>query len=195
MSQWGDKYKNWAGGGHCNPENADDFPEVVNNKRITTLAGWSIARLGPLYFLKTASQQRKSEINYILLIDPGSRADYNNNDCDQMDPSQSKLLADWLSSNPNNHLTILAGAVTKDRHTTQWINGVPYAHQGIQEKLFAPDIRGHDIANQVLVCNYDNADHHVIFNAFRGQISKSPIVSEPDCPANDGLTPNAAWRP
>lgn len=109
--------------------------------------------------------------------------------------SQSKLVAEWLRRSPNNYLTVLAGKVTYDEAS---VNG-RYAHQGIQEALFAPAIRGNaDITDQVLVCNYNEFEHQPIFKAFKDYMNKPPIVSDAMCPrSNDGPGAefNGAWRP
>lgn len=45
------------------------------------LSGWSVARLGPIYFLASASDSQKAQIHKIVLFNPGSEA--NMSGCDQ----------------------------------------------------------------------------------------------------------------
>lgn len=180
-------YGAWRGGPDCGTAKADDFPTQVGNRRLTTLAGFSVGRLGPIYFLRQ-NPGRRASITYILLFDPGSLSDYRSR-CDRWWP-QSQLLAQWLSVSPNNRVAILAGRLTRDWGTR---NG-RFAHQGIQETLF-PRIRGRAIAAQVTVCNYDAMGHWQVFNNFKHKMNEAPIRAT-TCPvAADGTRPNASWHP
>jgi len=172
----------------CGVGNVSNFPSWLSpsNKYITTLAGWSVGRLGPVYFLeanKSNPSGRWQEIDYILLIDPG---DYDllvggENLCD-LRYDTGMLYANWLKANPNAKLVILAGAATE-------LDG----HRGIQEAYFN-DIRASGAPrDRVLVCNYNGMDHTQIFLNFRDSMNSPPALplDHNDCPG----TENWAWHP
>ena len=144
--------KDWSAS-DCASYRADNFPKIIGNELVTTLGGWSIGRLGPAYFLQETakpeaseeSKQKRANVDHIVLFDPGSKANYAN-ECDQQ-ANQSAEMGKWLREDTNNHLVIFAGEATTDiNHPNDG-----YYHQGIQEMLFAPAIRGQsDIADQVV---------------------------------------------
>lgn len=184
----------WTGQ-NCATDKADDFPEVISGKPVTTLAGWSIGRLGPMYFLEqVADGQKRDNIKQIILFDPGSKAEYERNVCDQR-YDQSALLAKWLGESTTHHLTILAGEVTDDKSHPSANHG----HAGIQNVLF-PDIRGKAIKDQVLVCNYVYAgtdrdlSHRDTYSKFSYLLGQSPS-NLTSCPAASGVDLQAGWRP
>jgi len=82
----------------------------------STLAGWSAGRLGPIYFLDTASSAQIARVHRIILFDPGNTGDFapeswwssllGSPTCDWRFPIPS-LLANWLQSDPANHLTLI----------------------------------------------------------------------------------------
>jgi hypothetical protein len=164
-------YKQWTST-NCGTNHAV-VPASWNSKRITTLAGFSKGRLGPIYFLR-ANRSQWSDINYILLFDPADKSEYEDT-CDKRYP-QSQLLAEWLTSSTNNHLAIIAGKVTADAANPDHGHG----HAGIQDTLF-PKIRGRAIASQVVVCNYDLMEHWDVFKNFATYMNKSPITTS-TCP-------------
>lgn len=170
----------------CGADQAGNFSDKPN-KRITTLAGWSKGRLGPTYFL-WANPERRSAINYILLFDPGTYDNYKNGACDKK-YNQSQLLADWLRLNPQNRLAILAGRDTADYQHR--INR--HGHAGIQNYLF-PAIRGEPIAEQVVVCNYDDMEHEDVFRNFAEKMNEPPITLG-NCPPALGYTNIVSWHP
>jgi hypothetical protein len=171
--------------GTCSGARAGDFPDEVGGRRVTTLAGWSIGRMGPIFFLRDYPT-RRSNINYVLLFDPGTY-DELSGDCGH--GSISQVLANWLSANPDNRLVILAGETTRDEGSR---NG-PYAHRGIQEVYFG-EIRGRRIRDQVTVCNYDQMGHRDVWVQFRHLVDQAPITTS--CPtAPNGTQPNDIWRP
>jgi hypothetical protein len=136
--------RNWTyDNGTCNPGLSGGFADVINNRRIRTLSGWSAGRLGPLYFMKQFPDRAKN-INRVVLFDPGVESELS--DCDQR-IGASQVIANWLRSNPSAELMIIAGSVTATNR-----------HAGIQKYYFG-SIRGTDLVNRVLVCNDDNADH------------------------------------
>lgn len=191
MATEGDKHPKWTDSSHeCGTENADNFGD--EKQKITTLGGWSIGRLGPPYYLENSSPQERDAINYILLIDPGSKQDYQKNNCDQR-YDQSALYAEWLGEDSNNRLAVLAGELTEDKDNPTYFNHHPYAHAGIQT-LF-DNIRGTRLAKQVVVCNYPGIDHVTMYKDYRTMLTKSPIADTSNCPAAPNSGTATGWRP
>ncbi len=60
--------------GNCNTSDAVPSQLPANREPITELAGFSIGRLGPIYFLDDHPAW-ESQISYILLFDPGSASE------------------------------------------------------------------------------------------------------------------------
>lgn len=151
----------WAAG-NCDTSWADDgFAEVVADRRITTLAGFSLGRLGPVYFLHAASANRVAPINRIVMFDPGNADDLYGG-CDRS-VNASRTLATWLRNNPDAKLIILAGKRTAQNR-----------HQGIQDVYFAPAIRGQSIASRVIVCNLDTWEHADVIKGYHHFIGSPP---------------------
>lgn len=149
-----------------------------NGKQITRLAGWSLGRLGPIMYL---GGPMRDSIDYVLLIDPGSKADYYAGKCDRKF-DQGETLALWLAGSENRRLAVLAGAVTADYDHK--VNG--RAHAGIQNKLFNAVRRlgmprGRNIRKQVVVCNYPEMNHGDVWIKYRSWINKAPITAS-SCP-------------
>lgn len=168
-------YRDWSHG-NCQSDWADDYPTVVGGRTVTTLAGWSLGRLGPIYLLANASMRRN--VNYILMFDPGSLSELRG--CDRTVGASSRL-ATWLRERSSNQLVIMAGAATK-----------PNRHQSIQDIYFAPSIRGNSsITDQVLVCNVENNgvpwSHEDVIRGYAWMINQ-PAPSR--CPSGF-----LGWRP
>jgi hypothetical protein len=179
----------------CSTERADDFQTTIDRKPATTLAGWSIGRLGPIYFLQQVPNgQKRDNIQQIVLFDPGSKAEYESNGRDNT-YDQSAILAKCLGESTTHHLTILAGEVTADRNNPSANHG----HAGIQNALF-PDIRGKSISKQVVVCDYVYAgtnrglSHEDTYNKFSYVLGdQQPDLAK--CPTAKGVDLQAAWHP
>jgi hypothetical protein len=174
--------------GDCATIYGGNYPDVIGGRRVTTLAGWSLGRLGPTYILRYNFARVAASVDSIILYDPGSYDEYfGEGGCDsQFD--QSRLYADWLTVNPGNRLLILAGKVTKD---TSHPDSSGRFHQGIQQALF-PKIRGTALAQQVLVCNYDDLDHVGVLSNFPNAVTGGP---QSTCPTKTGITLYAQWHP
>jgi hypothetical protein len=168
--------------GNCESARGGNFPDTRNGRRVTTLAGWSLGRLGPTYFL-ASSFNRAKQISSIILYDPGTYDNYFGNGSCDLHYDQSALYARWLQLSSGNRLLILAGMDTADYDYPK--NG--YAHAGIQNALFGR-IRGTNLAGQVLVCNYDRMCHPDVLRNFSYLMTQGPQSS---CPGN----PNAQWHP
>jgi hypothetical protein len=153
---------------------------VAGGKLITTLAAWSKARSAPLLFLLNASWA--SQINYIVLIDPGDLKEYRESKCPAKYPQLYSRLASWLGERSSNKLVVLAGEVTADY--AHRVDG--HGHAGIQNYLF-PAIRnyhnppGRNIRQQAVVCNYDTIDHESMWVVYGKWMNSAP-VSLGNCP-------------
>jgi hypothetical protein len=174
--------------GDCSAVYGGNYPDVIGDRKVTTLAGWSVGRLGPTYIMRYNMPRVTASIDSIVLYDPGSWADYfGEGGCDrQFD--QSQLYATWLAARPANRLLILAGRVTRD---VGHPDGAGRYHQGIQQALF-PKIRGTGLAGQVLVCNYDDLDHVDVLSSFPDVVRGGPRST---CPTKAGVTLSGQWHP
>lgn len=179
----------WDSPATCNGSLVGNFPDVVGNRRITTLSGWSIGRQGPLYFLRDYPN-RRANIHYVVLFDPGSY-DELTSDCTRSTASQ--IYQNWLLSDSHNRLVIFSGATTRDVGHPSRVNGRTYYDRGIQEVYFTK-IRGTATASRVTVCEYNNMSHPDVWINFRAWQNYAPITSS--CPtAADGTNANAVWHP
>ncbi|MFE5521446.1 hypothetical protein ACFQ9Q_27545 [Streptomyces virginiae] len=160
MSDNGNDGPDWSAG-NCNPAQAANYPQGVNGRVVTTLSGWSLGRLGPIYALKT-SQWSFNNSRYVLMFDPGF---YDQMTCDRQ-AGAAEVLADWLGSNPANRLVIMAGEKTK-----------PKGHEGIQLSYF-PEIKRRGLNSRVLVCNVENNgipwSHEDVIKGYNWMISQPP---------------------
>jgi hypothetical protein len=169
----------WEG---CKTAKAVDVPESVS-----TLAGWSLGRLGPIYFLAGASRTRWEQVHRIVLFDPGN-ADEMQSSCDvQLPQTPSVLLAAWLRMNPQNRLTVFTGAVSEEHAIHTWGRA---NFGGLWHYYFA-STWNQPFANQVQVCDYDNVDHKLVFLGASWYV-KFPVSG---CPAVPGFPAPVAWHP
>lgn len=161
---------------------AGQFSDVINGKRVTTLAGWSVGRVGPLYFLHTFPS-RAANIDYIILFDPGSYDELRNNDCHDVGDDNcfkgiiSSELATWLK-NPGHHVLVMAGGDTQN-------------YQGINEVYFK-GVHGSPKARQVMICGYGAMGHEDIWINFRHLVAQ-PMPSS--CPTVSGGKAPQATHP
>lgn len=169
----------WRSDGICTSSRAVNIPSGVE-----ILAGWSRGRLGPAYFLDGA-RARWEEIHWIILFDPGNASEMQGN-CDET-LDINALLADWLKSNPRNHLVVLAGRRTEEKTFGYW--GHP-DFQGLW-KYYLAGIWNQYFAEQALICDYDNMDHEDVLRKF-SWIIRNPLDS---CPTADGAPTPVAWHP
>lgn len=166
-------YNDWRSDGDCPTGKADNFPNWLapSNQNVTTLAGWSIGRLGPVYFLHETRNNRArwQEIDYILIFDPGDFGQLVNNTCDKK-YNPGWLYAEWLKANSNARLVILAGEMTS-----------PNSHRSIQTAYFNAIRSGGAPRGHVVTCNYGNMNHTTLFMNFRSWVNKAPIDKD-HCP-------------
>ncbi len=98
--------------GNCGTGNAVPSQSNIGGNPITELAGFSLGRLGPIYFLD-AHPFWESQINYILLLDPGSAKDMFAPSCDSYPAIKPWVaLGQWLANSPSHHLVVMAGPAT-----------------------------------------------------------------------------------
>ena len=179
-------YNQWAIG-NCQPGGAIAF----QGNNVNTLAGWSKGRLGAIYFLAAAGTQRVSQVHRIILFDPGSTADFTATSiwdkltgvvaCDQKYDING-LLANWLRSNPANHLIVLTGKDSEQKNS----QGVS-KYNGLWKYYFA-GIWNQPFANRAQVCDYNLMAHPDVLRKF-AYIVKQNTVS---CPRGPNLVP---WNP
>jgi hypothetical protein len=187
--------KQWYRGRDCSAGYAvPNLNGSYGGKLITTLAGWSYGRNGPIMFL-AAKPPWWTQVNYILLFDPGSMDEYYTGVCDTKYPQKSALLADWLARDASNRLVVLAGRTTADYEHR--VNG--RGHAGIQNRLFQdirtyPRLSGRSIRSQVVVCNYDGMSHKDVWINFRHRMNAAPITRS-TCPRAEGYRRVTSWNP
>lgn len=179
------KLSQWSAGS-CSSVRAPQKVPLNSN----TLAGWSLGRLGPIYFLDAAPADRVKKVRTIILFDPGSTADFANpplwkrvlgkSTCDWHYPINS-LLANWLSSNSANRLLILTGADSEEK-----VDGHP-TYAGLW-KYYLAGIWNKPFADRAQVCDYDQMAHLTVLSTF-SYIIKKPVVG---CPSGPNLT---SWHP
>lgn len=169
--------------GNCRTDYSDNFAPTIADKPVDTLAGWSLGRLGIAYFLEESSGLQRDQVNHLVYFDPANYEDYTTNVCDQRNPSQSVQLKAWLSEDPNNHVTVVAGAYTVDAGNP---NALGQTSAGVREMLFS-EISGTALANQVKVCEDADAGHAETLTLYADLMAQS--YSE-TCP--DGTI---MWRP
>lgn len=128
--------------GPCDPTNAAAVPKVARDQAITQLAGYSLGRLGPIYFLKKATD-RWTDINYILLLDPGGVGDLSGSCDSNQDIAAWHLLNDWLASRSTNRLVIMSGKLTSSAE-----------HTAIRA-FYLREMSDAMLKQQVLVCDAD----------------------------------------
>lgn len=166
--------------GSCRSISGTHFPAMDRDRRVTTLAGWSLGRLGPT-FIFTDDPSRQSEIRYVLLLDPGTLEEYSG-PCDRL-YDQNALYAQWLGQRSSNRLVIMAGRVTIDRDSGG-------TFQGIKQKVLQ-QIRGTQLASQVLVCAYD-LRHVAMLDKFAYLTAQPPPT---ECPRQRGDHFLRRWIP
>lgn len=193
MADTANRYPLWNDDtGTCNTSSADDFESIPHSGKITRLGGYSLGRLGPTYYLQGKKDQgiKDTNIDYILLVDPGTKDELLNNVCDKK-YDENTLYAEWLASDPKNRLTVLAGETTEDQDNQ--VDG--RAHAGIQEGLFKVLKQNAGLASRVTVCNYPRTLHDsMIINL--GKYLMEPRIESPNqCPPNPSGGSVIGWRP
>ncbi len=166
--------------GNCSTAGAANIPRGVE-----TLAGWSLGRLAPLYVL-AADHRRWGEVHRIVLFDPGSAQNMSGCDKAMHDPSVGYLLAEWLSSNPGNHLEVYTGKDTEEAA----LGAGRFQFGGLWHYYF-PQIWNQPFAGQVKVCDYPGAGHAAILEKLAWEVQR-PAAG---CKPVDGLSQPIPWHP
>jgi hypothetical protein len=157
----------------CSTDKMVNVPGSDAGMPVTQLTGWSLGRLGPIYYLKKYPGFR-ANIDQIVMIDPGNRSDLDG--CDKYIGAKD-VLYDWLKANPRARLVIYSGDITGQN----W-------HQGIQE-IYFPRIKADPATRtRAIVCNY-TWSHTAIMERYDEYLDKP--APEP------GLCPNGGgyWNP
>jgi|GEM_PF-2220622 len=178
-------YENWAAGNCSDALAASTVPSDA-----TTLAGWSLGRLGIVYFLNTASQERINKVRTIVLFDPGESKEFaepslfdkarGRKTCDWKYDING-MLTRWLSSNDSNRLIVLTGHVTEEKKDGR------STFAGLW-KYYLAGIWNQPFAGRAQVCDYDNMTHNEVMRNFAFVVKSPPN----GCPSGSGLT---AWHP
>ncbi|HET7302790.1 MAG TPA: hypothetical protein VFI74_05675 [Candidatus Saccharimonadales bacterium] len=155
----------WSSG-NCSPDKAvQGVPESVD-----TLAGWSIGRLGPIYFLARATEEQKKRIKNIILIDPGNTDSFKarevlgvpvNKRCDD-NFDINKLLANWILGDSSHRLTILSGRTTEEKQDDNDENSKS-TFKGLWSSYLAQLWNVPQAENQVKICDYNYMEHEEIW--------------------------------
>ena len=196
-------FSQWASG---NCTSAPPLPLPIP-AGVTTLAGWSNGRLGPVYFLKE-NPDRWSQISEVILFDPGSRSDMEGTTgCEQkLSPMVSQTLDRWLKSPGQHRLLILSGIRTEDwdyvfSHLGVTI-GVGKAHFDGLWHYYFPDLWSEpwSVRSHAQVCDYDDLAHEAVLDDFFQIVKSTGMgVQGTGCPISSavplaGRDP-VAWNP
>lgn len=167
----------WTGNYVCDTSASVPARSSIGSEPITELAGFSLGRLGPIYFLHRSSWV--SQISYILILDPGTEGEMS--ECDANSTiAPAAALADWLAMRPANRLVIMAGPATlSDDYAgldKYYLSGLSPSQQ-----------------QQVLIC-YSGAPDHPAFlesqnGGFGWMVSAPPPAS---CPSH--TQERKGWR-
>lgn len=158
-------YSDWAEGG-CSPDAAATHP---SDRNLHVLVGYSLGRLGPIYFLRHRS--RWSEIDTIWLLDPGPKSRMDSPGCDgQLAPTRrpGEDLAEWLAGGSNRRLIVIAARST---------NGDGRA--GL-EQYYLNDIRQmpSDVASRAFLCIDPSTEHDAVPGVYMPMVAGTT-----SCPA------------
>jgi hypothetical protein len=184
--------QDWASGGDCK---GDHIPGMVPDS-VNTLSGWSRGRIGIVYFLANASEEQKSKVHRIVLFDPAATEDiagslgplHRNHGCD-FNYDVNKLLADWLSSDSQNRLTVMTGLRSEMKEDVN-SSSSRSTFAGLWKYYFA-GIWNKSFAGQATVCDYNMLSHVDVMRDF-ASIVKNPTDSCPSAPTGHNLQ---TWHP
>lgn len=181
---------------HRNEWNAKNgcYPDIPNydgedaGSRITTVAAWSVAKNAPFALLDLSPPAWVSQINYIILYDPGTYQEYEEAKCEPS-AKASKTLANWLAASSGHHLLVLGGEVLAGDN-----------YRGIQHFLFAAaksyhNKPGQDVRRQIIVCPYPTLSHEEVWIDFNRQMTAAPITDISNCPSVAGVGKPRGWTP
>ncbi len=189
-------YPQWVSG-NCNP--LPPVPIYIPTS-VNTLAGWSVGRLGPIYFLKDFPGQW-SQINNIILFDPGSKSEMEGTEgCDAKltNPPISQLLVSWLTSPGDHRLLILTGIRSEDWDAVVKGIGIGKAHfSGLWHYYFSVLwSQPWSVRSRVQVCDYDDLAHEAVLNNFYQIVKATGLgIQGSGCPVSPAAPLPVAWNP
>ena len=180
-------------GGNCNlsRRSLDVATTEAAGRAISAVAGWSSGRLGVLSFLNNASVAQLTQLNYVLLIDPGAYWE---------DPQHKEMEMEcdarfgggpyvkWLRMNPTAHLVVISGSLSQSENS-----------KGIQE-IYFNDVRktAPQVSPRILICNYP-IDHQTAFSASKYWIQHQIGSTRNACPQlslnGSKWNASAGWHP
>jgi hypothetical protein len=168
-----------------NPYNAAVAAAKARPITITTVAGWSAGKVGVWAYFKEALRSELQQVNYALVIDPGSLSDM---DC-EFAHDAGDAFKRWLHVNPKAHLVIIAGNITQRARAF----GIQNAYfNSMREEPYA------DVTSRVLVCNYP-LDHEPSWEAAQYWIQHQIGSSTSSCPqlsyGGKPVSATAGWHP
>lgn len=173
------KREEWVAG-----ECGSEFDPGVVPDTVTTLAGWSAGRLGPVYFLAKAPE-RASQIHTIVLFDPGNTEEFTGDDACDKDYDINSLLATWLASDSANRLLVITGGVSEER---TWYGKSQFS--GLWGSYFA-GIWNQPFADRAQVCDYNLTSHYNSLARYK-QVVRNPSSS---CPTSAEGPSAVTWHP
>lgn len=155
---------------------------------VNTLAGWSLSRLGPVYYLAT-HQGQLSQIHTIILFDPGDLEEMEPPGCDSnsnIKPSINALIVKWLYSDPTNELLVLAAQISeREGFKGLW----HYYFKGVWSQPKS-------VRARVQVCNYHRLKHDNVIKDFYGIVKLAGRGARPNpCPIASNAPKPVPWNP
>jgi hypothetical protein len=163
---------------------------LANKAPIGTLAGWSKGRVGVMSYLDLASDRQLDQLEYVLLIDPGT---YDELTCDRK-LEAGWHLAQWLAKNSSAHLVVISTTEISQKENSK----------GIQESYFnairKQSTTANNLRGRVLTCNYAMS-HQAAFATGQYWIAHRIGTSTKSCPwltgSGETYKPQfgAGWHP
>jgi hypothetical protein len=184
--------REWATGG-CSTTIGSRIPSSVN-----TIAGWSLGRLGPLYFL-AANPARWSEIHTVILFDPGNQSEMASSCDGSAGLNVNALLVKWLKASPVNQLILLTGFVSEE-HTIQLPGNVGLGeshYHGLWDYyLKGLWLQAWSVRSRARVCDYNNLGHADVLRDLYSVVKQSGAGARPStCPTSAAAHPPELWNP
>jgi len=169
-------------GGACNSVPGRNVADGVS-----TLAGWSKGRLGPIYFLRSGTDAQIAAVHTIILFDPGNSSTFGGLSCDST-ANPNVVLAKWLMKGPNtNRLFILSGHDTEEKRFKYFgrstFNGL--------RRYYLGRIQGTALAKQTLICDYNNLSHQAVIDGYYGFVQSVRSY----CPGGSAAHKLTAFHP
>ncbi|HEX8763379.1 MAG TPA: hypothetical protein VF733_06520 [Candidatus Saccharimonadales bacterium] len=149
---------------NCRSDNATRF--LKENPHVSQVLTFSLGRLGLDYTLQRMTPAQEKQLDYALVIAPGNKQDFTDS-CDK--PEASFRIYEWLSDNPDAHLTFIADARTAQDN-----------HRGLRE-LYLNHPAAKSIFGQVTLCT-SSLGHEDTWNRFKGLAVFDPIDQPGECP-------------